>query len=487
MNPMPDPLDTRLLKALSGKKVLVVGDIILDVTLYGEIERISPEAPVPVVKAGESIESPGGAANVAMNVRSLGGEPILIGRIGKDRYGAMLKGLLRRAGISTETLIESRTVPTIRKTRVVARHQQVLRVDHETIVPLAPEEQVRARSLIRKWALAAQSAVFSDYSKGMAGSVARDFVAAMKSARIPFVVDPKPTSAPLFSGSYLICPNHHEAEAILGVPFRTDEEVTANGQRLRRKLRARYLLVTRGGNGMSLVSSDGIRHFPVARREVFDVTGAGDTVSAVLATALGARIPLDDAVRLANLAAGVVIMKAGTATVTPDEILALAQGHQAKVTSLKRLLPLLARLRGAGQKIVFTNGVFDLLHPGHLQYLRAAKALGDVLVVGVNTDRSTRRLKGPERPINPLEFRLEMLSGLQCVDYLVPFDALTPLALIRAIKPDVLAKGGDYTPETVVGKEIVESYGGKVAIIPFVEGYSSTDLIRKIRSAKKPQ
>jgi D-beta-D-heptose 7-phosphate kinase/D-beta-D-heptose 1-phosphate adenosyltransferase len=481
---MPETIDSARLVMLTGTTVLVAGDMILDVTLYGDIERISPEAPVPVLKARESIEKPGGAANVAMNIRALGGVPILVGRIGRDRHGATLKRLLKRAGISTEGLIESRVIPTIRKTRVVARNQQVLRVDHETIAALNADEVRRARAFIGKWAPRVHSGVFSDYSKGLAASLAEGFVAAMKKARAPFVVDPKPASAGWFAGAYLVCPNHWEAEAISGAHFRSDEDVARHGQGLRRKLRAKYLLVTRGADGMSLVMEQAIRHYAVARREVYDVTGAGDTVSATLATALGAGFSVDEAVRLANVAAGVVIQKAGTATATPAEIVALARGHRAKTMPLKALLPVLARLRGAGQRSVFTNGVFDLLHPGHLQYLQAAKALGDVLVVGVNSDESARRLKGPGRPINPLGFRLEMLSGFQCVDFIVSFGTRTPLPLIRAIRPDVLVKGGDYTPETVVGKEFVESYGGKVAIVSFLEGYSSTDLIRKIESGR---
>ncbi|MHA2620586.1 MAG: D-glycero-beta-D-manno-heptose 1-phosphate adenylyltransferase [bacterium JZ-2024 1] len=480
---MTDQIHETMLEKLAGKRVLVVGDLILDVTLYGEVDRISPEAPVPVLKAGNSVLTPGGAANVAMNVKALGAEPMLIGRIGKDRYGAILRGLLARAGISTEWLIVSEKVSTIRKTRMIARNQQILRVDHETVAPFTPDEVRRATSALREGASVAQAGVFSDYAKGVSESLGRTFISQMRRARIPFCVDPKPSCTHYFEGAYLLTPNHHEAKAISGLPFETNEEVEAHGFRLRRKLKSRYVLITRGANGMSLVSSSEVRHFPVVRREVYDVTGAGDTVAGTLASCLAAGFSLDLAIQTANLAAGVVIQKAGTATATCAEILALARGHRAKVVTVKELLAILARHRGARQRIVFTNGVFDLLHPGHIQYLQAAKRLGDVLVVAVNSDESARRLKGPQRPINPLAFRLEMLSAFQCVDYLIPFHTLTPLPLIRAIKPDILVKGGDYTPETVVGKEVVEAYGGRVAIVPYLKGYSSTELIRKIRSA----
>lgn len=470
--------------SLEGTTVVVVGDLILDVTIYGETERISPEAPVPILRARDTVETPGGAANVAMNVRTLGGNPILVGRVGKDASGKTLKRLLERAGIPTDWLIESDEIPTIRKTRIVARNQQVLRVDHEIVAPLRSDERRTARRFLREQAGKARAAVFSDYAKGMSASLAQDFVKTLNRLDLPFVVDPKPAFAPRFAGSFLICPNHNEAEAITGFPFGTHREVEKYGPKLRHILEARFVLITRGPDGMSLVSAKGIQHFPVARREVYDVTGAGDTVAGTLATALGAGLSLDSAIHLANLAAGVVIQKAGTATASPAEIAALARGHRAKILSMRQLIPIITRLRGSGQRIVFTNGIFDLLHPGHLHYLQAAKALGDVLIVGVNTDESSRRLKGPGRPINPLSFRLEMLSGLQCVDYLVPFNTLTPLPLIRAIRPDILAKGGDYTPERVVGKNFVESYGGKVAILPFTPGFSSSELIQKIRASK---
>jgi D-beta-D-heptose 7-phosphate kinase/D-beta-D-heptose 1-phosphate adenosyltransferase len=462
--------------------VLVAGDLMLDRYWHGNATRISPEAPVPVVHVKASEERAGGAGNVALNIAALGGRVAVLGYCGQDEAGDALLRLMERAGIVCAVLREP-AFPTITKLRVLSRHQQLIRLDFEDSFRAA--DPAPLREAFRTRLDGAAVAVLSDYGKGSLASVA-ELIGLCRAAGKPVLVDPKGTDFDKYRRADLLTPNLAEFEAVAGA-CRDEAELEAKGLGLVERLELGALLVTRGEQGMSLLRRDAAPlHLPAKAREVFDVTGAGDTVISVLAAALAAGCPLAQATELANLAAGIVVGKLGAASVGAEELdyaLHGAKAHRRGAIALEGLLEVLRPARAAGERIVLTNGCFDILHPGHVNYLREARALGDRLVVLVNSDASVRRLKGPGRPVNALASRMDMLAALECVDWVVAFDEDTPREAICRILPDVLVKGGDYADiSAIAGHDCVLASGGEVRLLNFVEGFSTTGIIEQIRN-----
>lgn len=467
----------------SAVRVLVAGDIMLDQYWFGPTSRISPEAPVPVVKVTQSQARPGGAANVAVNLASLGAKTTLAGVVGQDAGASLLRQALGERGIALE-LVESAGRPTITKLRVLSRNQQLIRLDTEDA--FGREEASLLLERVRRNATAASVCILSDYGKGSLLEVPA-LVAAARAARMPVLVDPKGTDFTRYRGATLLTPNLAEFEAVAGTAS-SDADLAARARRMRSDFALEALVVTLGERGMMVVTDASEAVFMPARaREVFDVTGAGDTVIAALAASLGAGMTLTDAAALANVAAGIVVRKIGVASVTPQELRQdlHAQGLGGRgVVARAEIGRTVAEARARGERLVMTNGVFDILHAGHVGYLEEAKARGDRLLVAVNDDDSVRRLKGPERPVNPLADRMAVLAALAAVDWVVPFSEDTPADLIGEVLPDVLVKGGDYRPEDIAGGPAVIANGGRVEVLPFREGRSTTRILETIRKRR---
>jgi D-beta-D-heptose 7-phosphate kinase/D-beta-D-heptose 1-phosphate adenosyltransferase len=464
-------------------KVLVIGDVILDRYWHGYTSRISPEAPVPVVRINQCEERPGGAANVANNIRALGGRVTLLGVCGTDAEGQRLQSLLSGSGIS-HRLDLAATARTITKLRVVSQHQQLIRLDFEEDAGYPASDQ-----LIRTLeALLSESAVvvLSDYAKGTLRE-APAIIAAARRHHCAVVVDPKGSDFSRYKGATLLTPNFKEFTAVVG-ECADHQQLVQRAKQLCLELGLEALLVTRGEDGMTLVPQQlEAVHFPAQAREVFDVTGAGDTVAGVLGLALAAGYELQPAAALANTAAGLTVAKLGAATISAaelEEALHARRGNSFGVLAEQELLEAVAIARRRGETIVMTNGCFDMLHAGHVGYLQQARDLGDRLIVAVNDDDSVRRLKGRERPINPLAHRMTVLVALSCVDWVVPFSEDTPARLICALGPDVLTKGGDYRAEQVAGADCVSAAGGKVIILPYLEQCSTSRIIDSVRAGE---
>ncbi len=450
---------------------------------HGNAGRISPEAPVPVVAVDQVEDCPGGAANVALNLASLGAQCTLLGCVGRDLEGTALRSVLEAAGVHCD-FVEVEQWATIQKVRVVSRQQQLLRSDFEAPLPAEAAEALAAK--LPAHLPNAAALILSDYDKGAIASPA-GFIAAGKKAGAAVVVDPKFKPFSAYAGASLLKPNQREFNAALGAVG----DVHALGeqaQSLCERLSIRALVVTAGAGGMAVVDSeDGgqVRHLPALPVEVYDVTGAGDTAVAVLGMAAGLGWPPLDGARLANIAASLVVAKSGTAVVSgPELAYAAAQAGMDRGTlSQDQLRLAVAVARKAGEKIVFTNGCFDILHAGHVTYLEQARRLGDRLLVAVNDDASVTRLKGPPRPINPLSRRLRVLAGLEAVDWVVGFPEDSPQALLSLVRPDVLAKGGDYRCDQVIGADFVTGYGGKVEVLGLVEDCSTTAALDRLGRA----
>ena len=462
----------------STTRVVVAGDVMLDQYLFGATSRISPEAPVPVVHVQKTDDRPGGAANVAVNLASLDVKTRLIGAVGNDTAATTLEMLLTGQGIDCDfARVGDR--PTITKTRVQSRGQQLIRLDQENAA------QLRDSALVDTLAgavVGAGAVVLSDYGKGSLTDVSR-MIALCREAGVPVLVDPKGREFEKYRGATLLTPNQGEFEAVAG-HCDSDAELAARGWQMVEDLELTALLVTRSEKGMMLLESGNEPLFlSTQAREVYDVTGAGDTVIATLAGALASGQSLASASALANIAAGLVVRKIGVATVTPGEIqVALHQRGQGGrgLVSRDELLVLVGEARARNERIVMTNGCFDILHAGHVAYLEEAKSLGDRLIVAVNDDDSVRQLKGDSRPINALEDRMLVLAGLAAVDWVVPFADDTPAELIAAVLPDVLVKGGDYQPEEIAGGREVLQNGGEVRVLSFRHGHSTSRIIEKL-------
>lgn len=469
-----------LLERVRGLKVACVGDLMLDRYVYGEVSRISPEAPIPVLKTKRTVSMTGAVGNVARNVGSLGGRARLGASVGDDAAGAELLSLIEGED-GVENFVEARSgAATIVKTRYVAAGQQLLRLDEEE----AGDRSLAASAVFDD----AASILISDYAKGgVDAALIENALKAARASGAPVIVDPKGQDFARYGAVDLIKPNASELAGATGLPVETDADIEAALNALLAATTAKALVVTRAGKGMSLIRrGEAAKHFPGRAREVFDVSGAGDTGLAALGLALGAGATLETAVEFAILASGVVVGKAGTAVVTPAELIDAemsqhAAGAHAKVMPLDELAHVVEGWKRQGLKVGFTNGCFDILHRGHVAYLAQARGWCDRLVVALNTDASVKRLKGEGRPINDLDSRAVVIGGLASVDRVTSFDDPTPLALIERLRPDVLIKGADYTREGVVGGDQVESWGGVVRLATFEDGYSTTSTIAKMK------
>jgi D-beta-D-heptose 7-phosphate kinase/D-beta-D-heptose 1-phosphate adenosyltransferase len=477
-------------------KVLVVGDLMLDRYVIGEVDRISPEAPVPVLRHAQRYERPGGAANVAMNLAGLGCQTFLAGFWGGDAEKAELAKLLELAGIDTLGIVTS-SLPTISKTRIVARTQQMLRLDIESRDAYPAEESARLQARAVELVAKVHAVILSDYAKGaLTRELCEAVIRAARQAGIPVLVDPKTKDLSKYSGATTICPNLNELSLATGVPAYQTEALLAAAHDQMIEHDFRFLTVTMSEKGIRILGPEadgsGDYYSPARAREVFDVSGAGDTVIATLAASLAGGLHIHTAVDLANLAAGIVVGKVGTVPIAQHELVQ-ALTPSSGITSAEKILDFervqlrVAEWRAAGETVVFTNGCFDLLHVGHITLLEDCRRFGSKLVLGLNTDASVSRLKGPTRPIVGERERARVMSALAAVDAVVLFDQETPLELIQALKPDVLVKGGDYTVETVVGHQDVLAAGGRVEIVPTVEGFSTTNIVKKLSQSQTPQ
>jgi D-beta-D-heptose 7-phosphate kinase/D-beta-D-heptose 1-phosphate adenosyltransferase len=476
----------RFLKDLPQIKALVVGDLMLDEYLWCDTERISPEAPVPVVDVRREDHRLGGAGNVINNLRTLGVQTVVASALGDDADGVRLCSMLEDLEISSSGLVSVPGRTTARKTRILASNQQVLRVDRESREWLQPDFEQILIEYIRQNVANINVILVSDYEKGvLSESLLEETIRLGRENNIPVIVDPKGDDYRKYSGATLVTPNRKEAQAASHMSIVDEASLDNAGKQLREKLDLDALVITRSEEGMSLFTRDG-QHvcLPTRAREVFDVSGAGDTVMTMFGLALASGLSMREAAEAANVAAGIVVGKVGTSTVSTQEILAEISLRETdtdrKIVSRKALVRLLEQHRTDKRSIVFTNGCFDLLHVGHVKYLQAARQLGDLLVLGLNSDDSIRRLKGDNRPLIEQDERAHILAALHCIDYIVIFDEDTPLELIETLRPDILVKGGDYTPDGVVGRDLVESYGGRVELIQFVDGKSTTGIIEKI-------
>jgi len=475
----------------SGVKILCIGDVMLDRFLYGDVERISPEAPVPVIRLRTSKSMLGGAGNVAHNIASLGGAAILLGLVGDDESGRVLSGHVDEVAGVTAAFVRSARRPTICKTRFLAGQQQVVRADEESSLSTDPAEEQGLLAELARWIEAANAVILSDYGKGVltSGVIARAIELA-RGAAIPVFVDPKSQDFAAYRGAACLTPNLRELAAASHLPVGTEEEIVAAARKVMADAASQAILVTRSEKGMLLIEANGDVHAVAARaREVFDVSGAGDTVIATLALAFASGLAMPQAMRVSNAAAGVVVSKIGTATVEPAELLReLADDDEIQppatgaLRSVGEAAAAVERWKRQGLVVGFTNGVFDIVHAGHVALLKAARAECDRLVVALNTDASVARLKGPERPINPLEQRAAVLAAIRYVDCIVGFEEDTPLALIRRLLPDVLVKGADYRPDEVVGADVVQAAGGKVLLCSLVDGQSTTRIVERIKA-----
>lgn len=462
-------------------RVLVVGDVMLDRYWSGPTGRISPEAPVPVVKVEHNEERPGGAANVALNAAALGAGAQLLGLTGNDEAANALEDRMQAVGVRCD-FVRHAVHPTITKLRVMSRNQQLLRLDFENGF-----DADDAIPLTEKHAAALAQAgvvVLSDYAKGALARV-QELIRAAREAGVPVLVDPKGTEFEKYRGATLLTPNMSEFEAVVG-KVKDEQELVERGRELVKRFDLQALLVTRSEHGMTLIRREGDElHLPARSHEVFDVTGAGDTVIATLATSLAAGLELEEACALANVAAGIVVGKLGTSTVSAIELANALYGAAESgmgVVSEQQLKFVVEAARRRGEKIVMTNGCFDILHAGHVSYLNNARKLGDRLIVAVNTDESVRALKGEGRPVNTVDRRMAVLEALGAVDWVVPFAEDTPQRLIAGVLPDILVKGGDYKPEEIAGYAEVTANGGEVTVLNFEDGCSTTAIIEAIRT-----
>lgn len=460
--------------------VTVIGDVMLDRYWSGPCSRISPEAPVPVVKISHHEDRVGGAANVAINITALGAPCTLVGIVGEDDAAVKLRELVEEKNV-TANFISSSQVPTITKLRILSRNQQLLRVDFEEQSAII--DHGRMMQAVRQSIRNSRVIICSDYGKGALTSI-RQIIKAANEREIPVLIDPKGTDFDRYRGAYMLTPNLAEFEAVAG-KVADEDDLVKKALKMITDYELTALLVTRSEEGMSLIRP-GMEpvHLPTRAREVYDVTGAGDTVIAAVAACLATGLSLQASCEIANTAAGIVVGKLGTSTASPEEINEELSGQHDKlggVVSQKELLNIVKLLKSQGKRIVMTNGCFDLLHQGHVDYLQQARDLGDVLIVAVNSDSSVKQLKGPTRPIVPEENRMALLSALSCVDLVVSFDEETPQRLIGEVLPDILVKGGDYKVEEIAGHEEVQAAGGRVVILPFTPGFSTTSIIKRIR------
>lgn len=465
---------------------LVVGDIMLDIYYYGGVNRISPEAPVPVVNIKNTANTPGGAANVANNITSLKGNCFLVGYIGNDGNGEIIQKLVQEINIKDHFI--HTTHPTITKVRIIGDHQQIVRMDFEKKINYEENSSLfsdfctEIESILNNNRI--DVIILSDYNKGLASKKICNFlIQKAKLNKIKIIIDPKDKNWEKYKGATTITPNFKEFSEIIGDnPENNDKTVEEKARPLVSKYALENVLITRSKKGMSLITGEESIHIHSEAKEVFDVSGAGDTVVAVLGLCFGKKYKLFDSIKLANIAAGIVVGKMGTTPISMEELRQpIRTIKNIKYKTVEELKEIIKSRKQKKQMIVFTNGCFDIIHRGHISYLKEAKYLGDILIIGVNSDDSVKRLKGSNRPINNEMDRIEVLSAFEFVDYVVKFGEDTPFNLIKSIKPDILVKGGDYKEEEVVGHE----FAGKVQIINYIEGYSTTTILNSLNGDAK--
>lgn len=478
------------LQRLSAGSVLCIGDVMMDRFVYGGVERISPEAPIPVFLVSREKHMLGGAGNVVANIRALGGTAVLLAVVGDDINGREVKAQLEAQGIGAALEIAADRFTTV-KSRFVSGGQQMLRVDREKTQPISAEVEDRILQSAEKAMQTIGAVILSDYGKGMlTDRVIEGVIRTAQRLGKPVIVDPKGRDFTRYRGATVVTPNRKELETATGMTAGSDDEVRAAAMKLILDCGISTVMATRSQDGMSVISADAEPlHIPAQVREVFDVSGAGDTVVATFALALAAGVRLENAAQLANVAAGIVVGKTGTATARPDEMMQVLEDSASVARQIKRAGKCVSiaaageqaeRWRVRGAKVGFTNGCFDLLHPGHLTTLQQAKAACDYLVVAINSDASVKRLKGPTRPVQDQNARAAILSALACVDLVVIFEEDTPIEALKAIRPDVLVKGGQYKLEEVVGYDLIASWGGKVVRADMADGFSTTNTIAKM-------
>jgi D-beta-D-heptose 7-phosphate kinase/D-beta-D-heptose 1-phosphate adenosyltransferase len=483
----PHAVGQAVQSGFSGRRILVVGDLMLDRYLWGDVKRISPEAPVPVLHLSRESAVAGGAANVARNLVGLGLDVRLAGVTGDDAERRLLLELLAEQGIGTDAVLALGERPTTTKTRVVGNHQQMLRIDAERSAPITTDVAEALLAAVGPALSDARILVLSDYAKGvLTPTLCARLIVAARARGVPVLVDPKGTDFARYRDATLITPNRVELAAAVGADADDLDALLDAAAAMRDGLGLERLVLTLGELGMAVADAAGLRRIPALAREVFDVSGAGDTVIAAIAAGMAARLDFADTVHLANLAAGVVVGKVGTAAIARAELAAAVAGESAleqaaKIAAPEEIAARIEEWRGNGERVVFTNGCFDLLHVGHVTYLERARRYGQRLVVGLNTDRSVRALKGPSRPLIAEDDRARVLAALAAVDAVVLFDEDTPLGLIQALRPDVLAKGADYREDDVVGAAEVKARGGQVVLVPLVDDRSTSGIIARMQ------
>ena len=481
----PTPDIAAAIPRLAHTNVLVVGDVMLDRYVYGEANRISVEAPVPILAIDREVALPGGAGNVLRNLTALGAAVAFITVVGDDEAGSELTALVGgQVNVEPWLLVQGGRITT-QKSRFVAKGHQMFRADREQTDPIHPRLAERMVRIALDAMAATSVTVLSDYGKGvLAGDTPRQLVAAARQTGRKVIVDPRGVDFSRYAGADIVMPNRPELAAATGMRVDTEPALAAAAAALRERFDFGAVVVTRGNDGMTLVDAEGIRHFPAEAADVYDTSGCGDTALAALAAGVAARLPLAVAVRLANIAAGVVVGKVGSAVTHQAELLAAVspeRGKVRKIVSTEEAVELAERWRHRGWRVGFTNGCFDLLHPGHIHLLEAGRAGCDRLIVGLNSDAGARRLKGPSRPAQPVEARAAILASLAPVDLVCVFDEDTPEALIRAIRPDVLITGGDDAVEEGVGLDLVREWGGRVTVADVLPGHSTRATLERIR------
>jgi D-beta-D-heptose 7-phosphate kinase/D-beta-D-heptose 1-phosphate adenosyltransferase len=472
-------------------KILVVGDLILDEYIWGGVHRISPEAPVPILETRSENLALGGAANVANNLVGLGCEVHLCGAIGQDEKGDKLLQTIHDRSIQTEGIFRFVHRPTTSKMRIIAHNQQILRVDKEDNRPITEETEKKLIQYINQVIPGMDGVICSDYNKGiLTEKVVKAVMHRAQKAQKSVIVDPKSSDFSLYNGATVITPNLREVARSVPIKIENNEDLGRAAEYLLNLTKAQAILITQGKDGMSLYQNkEKLVSIPTVAKEVFDVTGAGDTVISVFSMAVFVGFDYKEAAWLSNMAASVVVGKVGTAVVTLEEINEFLQDEMLRtsqtVLELEELKKIISMAKSTDKKVVFTNGCFDIIHGGHIEFLQKAKSMGDILVVGLNTDQSVKKLKGENRPIKNEKERANILAALKYIDYITLFSESTPEKLIREIKPDILVKGDDYKIDEVVGREIVEGYGAKVELIPIVQGHSTTQTLAKIMEKHK--
>lgn len=460
----------------------------VDEYIIGEVERISPESPVPVVVARDRIRRLGGAGNVVRNLVAMGGKVALLSAVGKDGAGGWFRRRCEEISVEGFWLKDDPSRPTTIKTRVVARNQQIVRIDEERISDLSPELEKAVIDDVKAVMPQVKAAIISDYGKGfVTNNVVRTIITSARENGVPVLVDPKGRDFSRYRNCTFITPNVREASLASGVDITGPQSLEKAGRILLEQTRARGVIITRGRQGITLVTPQKVQDFPVRPLEIVDVTGAGDTVISSLTMAVANGLSIENAVVLANLAASIAVSRFGAASVSLEEMMNTLRGRSPdnKVVAQRDIAGVLRKHQIQGQTIVFTNGVFDLFHAGHLEILRKASSFGDILVVGVNSDASVGRIKGPGRPIMSQADRVEVIAALGFVDYVVLFEEDTPLHLIEEVRPDVLVKGEDWKGKEIVGEDVVKRKGGRVELVKLVGGISTTELIKRIRGGNE--